>query len=233
MLRSRARRVALLTLCLLFCCLAPCVSAENLVQNGGFEAWQNGLPTGWTKGMWFTEEGISYLEEAGEAHAGEACILVENVSLNDARFEQVLRVKAQTTYRFAGKVRAQDCDPTRKGANLSVADIYDTSPDVHDTDGAWVDIEFYGRTGKGQKEITLMARLGGYGSENTGMAWFDEIVVEEVDKVPDGAQVMSLLAPPPAREPAAPGTPGLGTVLGLWAIALVFAALCVPLCRAV
>lgn len=37
-----------------------------------------------------------------------------------------------------------------------------------------------------------MLNLGGYASLNTGKAFFDEIVVEEVENVPRGAHVVSI-----------------------------------------
>lgn len=117
--------------------------------------------------MWVTSAGATYIESSADAHTGERSALVENVQANDARLEQNVKVKPQTYYRLSAWVKAEECGEGRKGANVSFADVYGTSPDVHDTEGEWVLLELYARTGKGQKEVTVMARVGGYGSENT------------------------------------------------------------------
>ncbi|MFR5796772.1 MAG: hypothetical protein ACLUI3_15395, partial [Christensenellales bacterium] len=68
------------------------------------------------------------------------------------------------------------------------------------TNGQWETLTLYGRTGKGQKEITVMVRLGGYGSENTGKAWFTDVRLEQVETVPVGETVLDLATPAPSKK---------------------------------
>ena len=171
----------------------------NLLKNGDFAAVEDGRPTGWFPGMWVTSAGASYLE-AVKLEDGTTAALVENAAPNDARFEQTVSVRENTTYRLSAKVMAEGCEKGKKGANLSFLGIYGTSADVHDTNGAWEDIELYARTGKGVKEATVLARVGGYGSENTGRAWFTDVALEEVDTVPVGAEVLILQTPEPEKK---------------------------------
>ena len=60
------------------------------------------------------------------------------------------------------------------------------SGDYTDTNGEWVDVELYGKTGLFQSSITVALRVGFYGEENMGTAWFDDVVVERVAEVPAG-----------------------------------------------
>lgn len=95
---------------------------------------------------------------------------------------------------------AEECGEGTKGANVSFSGIYGTSRDLHDTDGQWETLTLYGRTGKGQKEVTVMVRLGGYGSENTGKAWFTDVRLEQVETVPVGETVLDLATPAPSKK---------------------------------
>ena len=160
----------------------------NLIVNGDFALTTDGEPDGWQIGAWVTSAGASYLE-AVTLEDGTTAALVENAAANDARFEQTIAVRENVTYRLTARVRAEGCGEGTKGANVSFSGIYGTSRDLHDTNGQWETLTLYGRTGKGQKEITVMARLGGYGAENTGKAWFTDVSLEQVETVPVGETV--------------------------------------------
>ena len=215
----------------LFACAPAKGPGENLVRNGGFELGRVDEPEGWERGMWLFGEETTRMGLASDGYEGEASAFIENLKPNDARWEQRLSVKPKTWYRFSAMVRAGGCDPLHKGANLSIRDIYGSSADVHDTDGEWTYVELYGRTGDGQKELTLMARLGGYGSENTGKAWFDNVEAWEISsgEVPEGAYILPNLMPQEAAlvaaTPREPAPPGIGNFFWLAALGLLFVGL--------
>lgn len=199
------------------------VTPGNLLENGDFSAVTDGMPDHWNTGMWVTSAGASYLEAATAAD-GTTAALVENVAANDARFEQTVSVRGNATYRLTARVMAEDCDPGQLGANVSFLGVYGTSEDVHDTDGAWETLTLYAHTGKGQKEATVCVRLGGYGSEATGRAWFTDVCLEQVEEAPVGAFVLDLSTPEPQKEPAQKGgkeavIPGLLAVAAAYLIA--------------
>ncbi|MBQ7825705.1 MAG: hypothetical protein IJ337_05050, partial [Clostridia bacterium] len=171
----------------------------NLIQNADFSAVTGGMPSGWEKGMWITSSGASYLEAVTMAD-GTTAVLVENAAKNDARFEQTVAVRENATYKLTAKVMAEGCDPSVLGANVSFLGIYGTSNSVHDTDGQWETVTLYGQTGKGQTEVTVCARLGGYGAEVTGKAWFTDMELTEVSDVPVGVSVLNLATPEPQKE---------------------------------
>ena len=166
-------------------------AAENLVQNGDFSQWdESGLPVGWTYAAWTQDETVStyWTEEVD----GNRCVRLQNFSENDARLEQTVAVRGNTTYRISARMKAEGGDPERTGGNLSVSGSLAVSQDYADTDGQWVPVELYGKTGFFQGEITVALRVGFYGEENVGSAWFDDVVVEAVDEVPAGVTVQSL-----------------------------------------
>ena len=226
------KAASILFLCVLMmwtACMPGMCAEENLLKNGGFEAVSDGQPSDWTRGMWVTTLGASYLESTQDAHTGEACVLVENVQENDARYEQTVSVKPETYYRLSAYVRAEGI-PTDgvRGANISFAGIYETSESVYDTNGEWVYLEVYARTGKGQKEVTVMARVGGYSAINSGRAWFDDLCLEQVEAVPAGHTYLDLSTPAPqsaAQTAGEENAPGMQQILLLITAGLIFACL--------
>ena len=177
------------------------IQQGNLLENGDFSAVTGSMPDGWNTGMWVTSAGASYLE-AATMEDGTRAVLVENVAANDARFEQTVAVRENSTYKLTARVMAENCDPDQIGANVSFLGVFGTSDDVHDTSGAWETLTLYAQTGDNQKDATVCVRLGGYGSEATGRAWFTDVRLEQVESVPVGAFVLDLATPEPQKEVA-------------------------------
>ncbi len=185
-------------LCVLFALLialcAPSLAEtqENLVVNGDFSQTDElGMPVGWMREMWHTDVGVSQLYVEPEGYEGN-CIVVLNADANDARFAQTIEVEPDSVYRFSCMVKVDGCGDSGYGATLSFEDTFSYSDSLLDTDGQWRSLTVYGRTGENQSEVTLFARVGGYGMENTGRAYFDNIEVVKVDAAPEGETVLSL-----------------------------------------
>ena len=168
----------------------PALAEENLLTNGDFSAGSGRFPDGWTTELWYTDEGVSVLDVEDGGYDGR-CIRVSNLSDNDARFAQKVSVEPDTLYRISCMCRAEGISEDGIGATLSVKDTFSYSESLYDTDGQWQELTVYGRTGEEQTELTLYARVGGYGSLNTGTAWFDDISMEAVADAPAGAEVLS------------------------------------------
>ncbi len=179
----------------------PAMAEGNLIQNGDFEQiGVDGLPEGWTPNMWHWEKGISRLTAEQGGYDGGWCVAVENAEANDARFEQTVSVKPDTMYRLSCMIKAEGCPEDEAGAGISVADTFESSDYVYETQGEWVEVELYGITGADQHEVTVMARVGGYSAINSGKAWFDQFAMEEVDGAPADAYVASFFTPSPSSE---------------------------------
>ena len=180
----------LLSLLLLLSSPALAEGAELLVNGSVSEVSAAGYPTGWVQDMWFTEAGVSLLSVEGGGVEG-SCLRVENVSVNDARWAQVVEVEPNTLYRFSAMVRAEGIGESGYGANLSIGGINVYSQMVFDTDGEWVELSLTGRTGPEQTQLAVFARIGGYGDDNlnTGVAWFDDLSLVEVSDAEAGDAV--------------------------------------------
>ena len=183
----------LLSLLLLLSSPALAEGAELLVNGSVDEVSAAGYPTGWVQDMWFTEAGVSLLSVEGGGVEG-SCLRVENVSVNDARWAQVVEVEPNTLYRFSAMVRAEGIGASGYGANLSIGGINVYSQMVYDTGGEWVELSLTGRTGPEQTQMAVFARIGGYGDDNlnTGVAWFDDLSLVEVSDAEAGDAVYNL-----------------------------------------
>ncbi len=193
-LRLSGRILLLLLAAMLF--LLPAWAEDgNLLVNGSFEQLDgDGLPSGWYTSAWIYDPASSSFSMA-EGRSGQA-VLVDNLQGNDARFAQNVRVSPDTLYRLSGWIRADDMRDTGRGANLSFEGVYVFSESVFDSDGEWVFVQAYGRTGPEQQELTVFARVGGYGGLSIGAAAFDDLRLEEVDSVPAGYRIEPLYAAP-------------------------------------
>ncbi len=180
------RKALIILFSLLLLCTNAFAAEANLVANPGFDSVDSALmPEGWYADMWDTSTGSSYLEMTSDGFEGNG-ILIKNAAANDSRFCQQIAVEPDTLYEFRCMAKADGISEEGKGANLSVLGTFSYSNMIYDTDGEWVELIFYGRTGSEQTGLTLCARLGGYSGTTTGSAWFDSISVRKVDSVPAG-----------------------------------------------
>ena len=102
------RRLLPILLVLLFLLPFPALAeGENLLVNGSVDdVSAAGFPTGWEQDMWFTGADVSQLSVESGGVEG-SCLRVENMSVNDARWAQVVEVEPNTIYRFSAMVRAE------------------------------------------------------------------------------------------------------------------------------
>ena len=180
--------VALLLAGLMSCML--CASAENLIRNPEFEEdLSSGGITFWDCDLWDGTADITFdTEKLGIYN----CLHILSYEDNDARWIQTVDVKPDTEYRLSGYILAQGCseEDTARGANLSIYNSSAYSVSVYDTAGEWQYVEIYGKTGSGQTELTVCARIGGFSGIGSGEAWFRDIELEE-DEAPTQAMLQS------------------------------------------
>ena len=172
----------------LLICLGAAAEEANLLMNGGFELLDDsGDPVDWYTNAYRTQEGYSRIVVTSErAHSGQYSALVENASANDARFVCSVSVEPSSLYRLSAYVLVEEMEDIGNGANLAIEDIYSYSNCLFDTDGQWRYLEWYGETGENQHELSFGVRVGGYGSESVGKAYFDDVRLEKVDALPAG-----------------------------------------------
>lgn len=165
----------------------------NLVTNDGFEQGDLQNLIGWTTSAWDTADGVTEFSiDETVSHSGTRSALIVNNSANDSRFKQEIKVDEKSYYKLSCWIKAENAGPDAKGANISIDGTHNSSADIRDTGGEWEYVEFYGKTNKGQKNFFLTIGIGGYSSINTGKAWFDDVTVEKIDKLPAGANAVNM-----------------------------------------
>lgn len=178
----------------LFSCSKVVEDSTNLIKNSGFEKRSGNLPASWrTEAYEQTRRTINFsLIEGAAAHSGDFCVKIENVDKTDSRFIQDVNVKPNSFYKITGWIRSEGIPDKDKGANLSVVmGVFASSRDVKNTGSEWQYVELYGKTGPNQRTITIGCRLGGYGEESQGTAFFDDISCIKLSGNPIGKSVVN------------------------------------------
>jgi dolichyl-phosphate-mannose-protein mannosyltransferase len=135
---------------------------------------------------------------------------------NDARYLRELTLVPGTVYRFSCLVRTEQVGGAAQGAGISVSGILEGSRRITGTSDGWQKVDFYGKTGKDQEQVTVSVGIGGYGSLNSGKAWFKDVLVEKSGSVPAGVSVARLQ---PQEAPAAVAAAKAGSPAGGAAVA--------------
>jgi hypothetical protein len=188
----------------IFCAIAQLSFAgQNLISNGGFEDRIRDLPAMWNPDLYGDDRAsVNFGIDSVGAYAGSWCARIENVRPNDAKLLQLVQTKPSTVYKLSCRIKARGVEADKTGASITVVDITETSPDVKETGDHWQYVELYGRTGSTQGRVTISLRLGFYGNVNTGVAWFDDVCMEEAVP-PPGVRVINF-----SKDEPASGGPG-------------------------
>ncbi len=216
------RRFFALLLGLLLCLSAGALAAEeNLLENGGFEQISEaGQAAGWQTKAYIDREDMTWFRITDEkAHSGQYSAMIDNIGLNDARYIATVRVEPESLYRLSGYLYVEPMEQSGCGANLALEDVYARTEAFYDTAGEWQYVQWYGETDTDQHEVTLGVRVGGYGGESIGKAYFDDIALEKVDELPEGVIASTWFTlrspdPAPAQADAPQKNTGLYLLLG-------------------
>lgn len=169
------------------------LAQENKVKNPGFEEGTGILPLHWQKEIWNKDPDASKIEWTAEgARAGEKCILIINNAPNDTRLVQEISVEENKKYRFSSWIKTENISQQGRGAIISILGTQYASKERRSTIPNWQEALLYISTGRGVKTVKLTIGLGGYAGISTGKAWFDDVSVEEVNKIPSNSHVANL-----------------------------------------
>lgn len=186
---TKKYRILVLTLLCVMCILCGCSGKQTteagteLLKNGDFSVLAaDGLPADWYTDAYLIEKVYTDYEVIEED--GAHILHITNFYPNDARLVQEVNVDPDRYYLLHGFVKADAAGGL--GANLSIGDIYAFSESVYDSEGEWIEISYYGKTDSERKSVKVFARLGGYGGEAGGEAWFKDLSLIQVESIPEG-----------------------------------------------
>ncbi len=129
---------------------------------------------------------------APEGPDGSNCAKIVSAGANDARFRVKIDVKPNSYYKVTAKVKTQGVESpgAAAGANISALYSYDYKGGLTG-DNDWTELTVYGLTSAGQTKAEICFRLGFYSCDTTGTAWFDDIKIEQLSKLPSGVSAIS------------------------------------------
>ncbi|MDO8433942.1 MAG: hypothetical protein Q7S58_16205 [Candidatus Binatus sp.] len=187
----RAIRRSIL-LCAIFAALVitPSLSraAENLLKNGDFSTGSGDQPDVWRTEAWINKPESFETHWTNPPAPGISELEVNNIEANDGRWMQSLTL-GPGWYELSAEVRTENVGDKETGASISVLEDGVMSADIHGTSG-WQRVSLYLRVGKQGADIDVGLRVGGFGSLNTGKAFFKNSRLIKID------------APPPQATPA-------------------------------
>jgi len=172
----------------------------NEILNADFEESDSDIAF-WEKWSYNESTEVSLINVPGQAHLGNNCVRITNTAENDSRIRQKVSVKENTLYKISGWIKTENVSEQGKGAMLSIFGMFVSTPELKGTND-WTYVELYGRTGPEQKEIEFTAGVGGHGGESTGVAYFDDLAIEETLDVPAGAEITNLYNVQQNNQPA-------------------------------
>lgn len=184
--------VLILALFIVIFSVFPVMAAEegNVLENPSFEEGDSANAGAWIHEAYNKDAGAAEFKlEDGNAHSGGKFATVINNVENDSRYLQAIKVKPDTSYKLSCYIRTEGVGQEGKGANLSIGSHLETSREIRGTNGKWEYVEMYAKVGDGIETINVTVGVGGYGALSKGRASFDDVRVEVVDNIPDGAIV--------------------------------------------
>ena len=176
-------------------------NGPNLLSNGDFAHGSGKSPDNWRTGGWNESPSVTSYDWL-HAPGSEPELAVDNLQANDARWLQTLTLQPGWYY-VGAEVRTEEVPNGAAGASVSLDEDSMNSADLHGSAG-WQRLGLYLKVGAHGADVDVALRLGGFGSLNTGRAFFRKARVVKLDALPaNGAPTFdlsvvrrSLVAPP-------------------------------------
>ena len=141
----------------------------------------------------YTEGASEFIRSENGGVEGSACLAVINNEENDARFYKEFTLKKGKYYKLETDVKVENVSAANFGANISVLESSDSGYSTINGGDGWTHLENYVYSSE-TKAYKVCLRLGYYGSTVTGTAYFDNVKITELSKLPSGASALNLTA---------------------------------------
>jgi dolichyl-phosphate-mannose-protein mannosyltransferase len=160
--------------------------AGELLHNGDLSKGSGGQPDLWRTEAWVNDPEAVAFNWTRPSNGGSGELEVNATKANDARWMQSLSLTPGWYY-LSVDIRTEDVGQTADGATISVMEDGIMSPDLKGTTN-WTREGLYMRVGKKGADVEVALRVGGFGSLNTGKAFFRNASVVPIDAPPANAK---------------------------------------------
>lgn len=166
---------------------APATSTpKELLHNADLSKGAGNQPDSWQTQAWINEPSAVTFTWTHPENGGPGEAEVNAVKADDARWMQSMTLSPGWYY-ISADIRTEDVGKDNSGATISVMDDGIMSPEVKGTQ-SWTRSGLYMRVGAKGADVDVALRIGGFGSLNTGRAFFRNASVIKVDAPPPNAQ---------------------------------------------
>jgi hypothetical protein len=173
---------------LLTIAVASYAQVINYIFNGSFEQLIDGSPANWvTHSYDKSSDAAVFKVETDNPQLGEKYATITNNVPNDSRYIQTVLVEENKKYKLSCYIKTENVSEEGNGANLSIAGQQVTSKKIKGTTDDWEYVELYTVIESGVETMKVTVGVGGYGALSTGKASFDNVLMEEVETIPEGA----------------------------------------------
>ena len=124
------------------------------------------------------------------AKSGVSSLRIEHEEQNDSRYVFSVKMRKDCIYKLSCWIKTEDVGLEETGANISIAQGTFYFGDLKGTND-WQFVDGYIRA-LSDKDTNVFLRLGGYSSENSGIAYFDDFKIEELKELPTGIDMNSV-----------------------------------------
>jgi len=168
--------------------LAPRARAASteLLSNADLSKGSENQPDDWQTQAWVNEPDAVTFNWTHPANGGPGEAEVNAIKADDARWWQQLELK-QGWYYISADIRTENVAPDHSGATISVMEDGIMSPEVKGNSN-WTRVGLYLKVGQKGADVQVALRVGGFGSLNTGRAFFRNASVVQIDAPPPNAQ---------------------------------------------
>lgn len=181
-------------------------AAQELLHNADLSKGSENQPDDWRTEAWINEPSAVTFNWTHPPNGGPGELEVNALQPNDARWMQSLTLKPGWYY-MSAEIRTENVGAQNSGATISVMEDGIMSPEVKGTTN-WTRVGLYLRVGEKGADVEVAARVGGFGSLNSGRAFYRNTSAVPVDAPAAGAQaVYDLEKIRQAAEPVPIGKP--------------------------
>jgi len=177
---------AALLLCIFAFALRAHAAGKELLINADLSKGSENQPDDWQTQAWVNDQVSVAFTWTHPPGGGPGEAEVNAIKENDARWWQQMELK-EGWYYISADIRTENVGMDHSGATISVLEDGIMSPEVKGT-SPWTHEGFYLKVGKKGADAQIALRIGGFGSLNTGKAFFRNASVTMIDAPPQGAQ---------------------------------------------
>lgn len=161
-------------------------AAQDLLLNGNLSKGSENQPDEWHTEAWINEPTAVTFNWTHPADGGPGELEVNALKADDARWWQSITLRPGWYY-ISAEIRTENIGADKSGATISVMEDGIMSPEVKGTTN-WTRVGFYLRVGKKGADVQVALRIGGFGSLNTGRAFYRNASLAPIDAPPPNAQ---------------------------------------------